>query len=140
MKSELQKFLEHIANNVGEVMTEYHWREACELLKELDQESEFKKGDKVLVRDCEYADWIERVYVIEHNGRHYVKTSSEDILYSYKFIKPYEEQRKWYKSISLKNRITYDLMDTTEKLGLIESGFVVLEITDKEFINQLENN
>ena len=36
MKAELKKFLEHIANNVGEVITEYHWREASELILQLE--------------------------------------------------------------------------------------------------------
>ena len=34
-KEDLIKFLNHIANNVGEVITEYHWREACELINKL---------------------------------------------------------------------------------------------------------
>lgn len=60
-------------------------------------ETKFKQGDKVLVRNIEDSDWSKRVYVVEHNGRHYVETYCESDLISYNFIKPYEEQRKWYK-------------------------------------------
>lgn len=30
---EIYRFLEHISHTVGETITEYHWREVCELMK-----------------------------------------------------------------------------------------------------------
>ncbi|MFA5723178.1 MAG: hypothetical protein WC979_02885 [Candidatus Pacearchaeota archaeon] len=33
---ETKKFLEHIANNIGEQTNEYTWREACGLIREID--------------------------------------------------------------------------------------------------------
>lgn len=34
---DIHKFLDKISNSVGETITEYHWREACGLIKELDE-------------------------------------------------------------------------------------------------------
>jgi hypothetical protein len=33
----LDNFLNNIANSVGDIITEYHWREACDLIKALEE-------------------------------------------------------------------------------------------------------
>lgn len=34
----IYRFLNNISNTVGETITEYHWREACELMKRMEDE------------------------------------------------------------------------------------------------------
>lgn len=70
--------------------------------KELFQyKHQFKQGDKVLVRDDEDDEWVERFYATEYNGNHYVESKYSNGLSRYVFIKPYEEQIKigdWVKN------------------------------------------
>ena len=42
---ELYKFLYHISNSVGDTITEYHWREACELMKFIEDENLLSQED-----------------------------------------------------------------------------------------------
>lgn len=36
--AQIYRFLDIIANTVGNTITEYHWREACELMKLMEDE------------------------------------------------------------------------------------------------------
>lgn len=45
-KKEVVRFLELIANSVGETITEYHWREACGLIAGIDP---YKKDSPIVV-------------------------------------------------------------------------------------------
>lgn len=38
MRDEVLIFLEHIANSVGETITEYHWREAIGLIQMIEDD------------------------------------------------------------------------------------------------------
>lgn len=101
-------------------------------------EPQFKQGDKVLVRNREDSDWSKRVYVVEHNGRHYVESYCEDELFSYRYIKPYEEKRKWHK-LTKGKYLSYDRLTETDRLE-VDSSFAIEEITDPEFIKHLDAN
>lgn len=101
-------------------------------------ETGFKQGDKVLVRDYEDSDWSKRVYVVEHNGRHYVESYCEDELFSYRFIKPYKEQKNWYK-LTKGNCLSYDRLSEIDRLE-VDSSYAIEEITDHEFIKHLDAN
>jgi hypothetical protein len=35
----IYKFLDYVSNNVGEMITEYTWREVCELMKNMEDEN-----------------------------------------------------------------------------------------------------
>lgn len=39
---EIYRFLDSISHNVGEKITEYHWREVCELMKIMEDEKQVK--------------------------------------------------------------------------------------------------
>ena len=39
----IYRFLDRIANTVGNTITEYHWREACELMKLIEDEGLVEK-------------------------------------------------------------------------------------------------
>ena len=32
----IRKYLDNLSNRTGEILTEYHWRECCELIKQID--------------------------------------------------------------------------------------------------------
>jgi len=36
LNEEIYKFLDKISNTVGETITEYHWREVCDLMKAME--------------------------------------------------------------------------------------------------------
>ena len=103
-----------------------------------DLDTKFKQGDKVLVRDYKDSDWSKRVYVVEHNGRHYVESYNEAELVSYRHIKPYEEQKKWYK-LTKGKYLSYDRLTETDRLE-VDSSYAIEEITDPEFIKHLDAN
>ena len=103
-----------------------------------DLDTKFKQGDKVLVRYYEDSDWSKRVYVIEHRERHYVESYNEDELFSYRHIKPYEEQRKWYK-LTKGKYLSYDRLTEMDRLE-VGSLYAIEEITDPEFIKHLDAN
>ena len=102
-------------------------------------ETKFKQGDKVLVRDYEVWDWIEKVYGVEHNGRHYVESYNEAELLSYNFIKPYELQKKWY-VVGRGVDAYYSVLSEDEVLWSRAEDKRVEEITDSEFIKHLDAN
>lgn len=106
-------------------------------MKYLDM-TKFKQGDKVLVRDYEDSEWSKRVYVVEYNGRHYVESYCEDELLSYKYIKPYEEKKKWYK-LTKGKYLSYDRLTEMDRLE-VDSSYAIEEITDPEFIKHLDAN
>ena len=102
-------------------------------------EPQFKQGDKVLVRYYEDSDWIEKVYVVEYNGDHYVKSDYESCLISFKYIKPYEEKSKWY-VVGRGVDAYYSVLSEDEVLWSRAEDKRVEEITDPEFIKHLDAN
>jgi len=51
LDSEIKRFLNSIANNVGNKITEYDWREACGLIKLIDEVNPNIKVDPPIMED-----------------------------------------------------------------------------------------
>jgi len=48
---DIKKFLNKIADTVGDKITEYHWREACELMLEIDEANPNVKEIPPVIKD-----------------------------------------------------------------------------------------
>ena len=103
------------------------------------EEYQFKQGDKVLVKDYESDEWKERVYATKYNGQHYVETKYGNELLSHKYIKPYEEQIKWYKVAYKSGNLVYKKLTKSHYIRLVECyNITPKEVTNLEFIKYLD--
>lgn len=103
------------------------------------EEYQFKQGDKVLVRDDESNEWVERVYATKYNGQHYVEAKYANVLSYYRFIKPYEEEIKWYKVVYKSGNLVYKKLTKSHYVRLVEGyNITPKEVTNLEFIKYLD--